>query len=158
MALSCPARCRQALFGAVRHRTVLPGITRCCQAPRSAARHPTVPLGIVWDRTWHRAVPLGNAPRVRARQRPVLATLARCHRAVPGAVRLPRYPRPLSPRCGQRRLCRQQRIVLGARSPCPADGRYNKAACCGQANYLSNYDLPLNHMIFLQSCRQLKPG
>lgn len=33
-----------------------------------------------------------------------------------------------------------------------------KAACCGQTNYLSNYDLPLNHMIFLQSCGQLKPG
>lgn len=40
-----------------------------------------MPLGIVWDRTWHRAVPLGNAPWVRARQRPVLPTLARCYRA-----------------------------------------------------------------------------
>lgn len=63
-------------------------------------------------------------------------------------------PAPLQ----ERPRCCQQRIVLGARSPCPADGRYNKAACCGQANYLSNYDLPLNHMIFLQSCGQLKPG
>lgn len=27
------------------------------------------------------------------------------------------------------------------------DGWQRAAACCGQANYLHNYDLPLNHMI-----------
>lgn len=30
--------------------------------------------------------------------------------------------------------------------PC-LDGWQRVAACCGQANYLHNYDLPLNHMI-----------
>lgn len=29
----------------------------------------------------------------------------------------------------------------------PPDGWQRVAACCGQANYLHNYDLPLNHMI-----------
>lgn len=40
----------------------------------------------------------------------------------------------------------------------PSRWQVYKAACCGQTNYLSNYDLPLNHMIFPQSCGQLKPG
>lgn len=81
--------------------------------------------------------------------------------AMPGTSRLPCHAHipvphvPTSP--GWRRRAAAAHC-FGRRIPCPADGRYNKAACCGQANYLSNYDLPLNHMIFLQSCRQLKPG
>lgn len=160
------AWCQWALHGAGGHCMVMPGMAQCCWALHGAVGHCMVPSGTArchWAtrgsepgiarcrRTWH------GATRHRTGQ----------ERAMPGASKPPSRSRPrphphavssVQPRRGQRRLCRQRRIVLGARSPCPADGRYNKAACCGQANYLSNYDLPLNHMIFLQSCGQLKPG
>lgn len=61
---------------------------------------------------------------------------------------------------------REQQCALSSEAHCSGQKRNRvrqmagetEAACCGQTNYLSNYDLPLNHMIFLQSCGQLKPG
>lgn len=181
------AWCCQALHGAAGHCMVLLGIAQCHRALHGAIGHCTVPLSTArCHRPLHSAarqctVPSGTARCCCARRGSVPSIARRCqtpcsttrHRrgqeratlvqpghppsASPVPVPVP-MPAARQPRRGQPRLCRQRRIVLGARSPCPADGRYNKAACCGQANYLSNYDLPLNHMIFLQSCGQLKPG
>lgn len=123
----------------------------------SIARHRCAPPGATGHRVAH-----GPALHSAAEHHTALLGTPRAggghHPAHPNPVPAPSPCPPARPRRGPRTLCRQRRIVLGARSPCPADGRYNKAACCGQANYLSNYDLPLNHMIFLQSCGQLKPG
>lgn len=38
-------------------------------------------------------------------------------------------------------------VHLSPPPPPRPDGCQGVAACCGQANYLHNYDLPLNHMI-----------
>lgn len=151
-------------MGAAGHRMGLLGIV--CEG----AGHCTGLLDTVWDRTTHCPVPSG-ATQCRWATCWALHGAAKPRTVIPGGTveagsrQCPVPPRPLCPGQqlsaavnGRRGLCRWRRIVRGARSPCPADGRYNKAACCGQANYLSNYDLPLNHMIFLQSCGQLKPG
>lgn len=156
----------------------LPGTVWCCQAQHSSTKwcHWAFP-----DATGHCTAALGIPQSCWATPRPEPGTTQRCqnlHRAtshgtareqaMPGTPRLPSrahvpmphvpMPVPHVPRCPGWRRRAAAAHCFGRRIPCPADGRYNKAACCGQANYLSNYDLPLNHMIFLQSCRQLKPG